>query len=434
MALPVPGAGNKGLVTFPLFGFPVTIHASFLVIAFFFGYTEDGVGAALVWVAVVTVSVLAHELGHAFVAKPVGGEPRIDLYAMAGLTRWDAGRAGRGRRIAVSVAGPLAGVAFGLGVLVVYHAVRPEPHTLVYYAFRAGIFINMVWGLGNLLPMLPLDGGHVLLALMPGDDAAKVRRSSLVSVVVAAATAVGLIAWRQPIAAAFVMFIGAGNLARVRPPKAPTSNVARADRALHDDRPEETLALVSHDESPVGLLLRAAALVRLGQPRQAMHTVLSLPRDMKLDPAFEAAVLLADGQERVARDVVARGLQGSPEWPVRELALVLIARGEDLDDWLRDVGPAGAAGALDALHARGRYAEAARWGERAVAATGVPPIVAFNLACSYARAGDTGNALRALDHAVTLGLDDPKVLDDPDLAPLRGDPAFAGVRARFGSV
>ncbi len=434
MALPVPGAGSQGLVSFRLFGFPVTIHGSFLLIAFVLGYTGNGVDAALVWVAVVTVSVLAHELGHAFVAAPIGGQPRIDLYAMAGLTRWDAGRAGRGRRIAVSVAGPLAGVAFGVGLLALYHVVRPETHTLAYYAFFAGIFINMVWGLGNLLPMLPLDGGHVLLALMPGDDAAKLKRTSIVSVVVAAATAIGLVAWREPFAAALVMFLGAGNLQRLRRPKAPTSNVARADLALHEDRPEETLALVSHDDSPVGLLLRTAALVRLGQPREAMHAVLSLPRDMRLDPAFEAAVLLADGQEQVARDVVARGLQGSPEWPVRELTLVLVARGEDLDEWLRDVGPAGAAGALDALHMRGRYAEAARWGERAVAATGVPPLVAFNLACSYARTGDSANALRALDRAVTLGLDDPKVLDDPDLASLRGDPAFAGVRARFGSV
>ena len=60
-----------------------------------------------------------------------------------------------------------------------------------------------------------------------------------------------------------------------------------------------------------------------------MDTVLTLPPSMTLDPAFEAAVLLVNGQEQVARDVVARGLRHSPEWPVRELALVLIAN--DLD-------------------------------------------------------------------------------------------------------
>jgi hypothetical protein len=85
--LPMPRNGGGGL-RFSLFGFPIRIHPWFLIVAGIIGFSgpEPNLARALVWIGVVLVSVLVHELGHAFAARTVGAEPTIDLYALGGLT------------------------------------------------------------------------------------------------------------------------------------------------------------------------------------------------------------------------------------------------------------------------------------------------------------------------------------------------------------
>ena len=65
--IPLPRQGGTGL-RFRLFGFPVCIHWSFLLIAALLGLGSPGVSLAVVvtWTAIVFLSVLVHELGHAF--------------------------------------------------------------------------------------------------------------------------------------------------------------------------------------------------------------------------------------------------------------------------------------------------------------------------------------------------------------------------------
>jgi Zn-dependent protease len=429
-------------VSFRLLGIPVDIHASFLVIAFLIGASGQGIDAALVWVVVVTVSVVAHELGHALVARPVGGDPRIDLFAMAGLTRWDAARASRARRVMVSLSGVAGGVALGLALVPLYHAVDPGRGTLLEYAFRAAFFANLGWGLLNLLPMLPLDGGQVVLAVMPGrDDVVRVVRTSWVSVVVGAAVAVAAARAGYVIAAAFVLFFGVGNVRTVLSVRRLTRHDARtrpllerADTALGEGRAEEAYALARGADDPVARIVSAAALLRLGRPREAQERLLDLPRNVRIDRTFEAAVLLANGQEALARDILATSLPADPQtWAVRELAALLIARGDDVDALLAPVGPRGAVGAATALFHSGRYADAARWYERGLGAGLDDWHHAYNAACSYARAGDADRGLRMLDHAVLLGFRDGAVADtDDDLAALRAHPGWAAVRTRIG--
>jgi hypothetical protein len=59
----MPNNGGGGL-RFSLFGFPVRIHVWFLIVAGFIGLSgpEPDVGRAGVWIAVVVISVLVHEL------------------------------------------------------------------------------------------------------------------------------------------------------------------------------------------------------------------------------------------------------------------------------------------------------------------------------------------------------------------------------------
>ncbi len=446
MSLPVPAAGRKGLVSFTLFGFPITIHASFLIVVLLLGYSgRTGVNGALAWLVIVTVSVIVHELGHAFVAAPAGGEPRIDLYMLAGLTTWKPQRASRGRRVAVSVAGPLTGVAFGIVLLFAYTSLDLTADTFAERILGFAVFANLAWGVLNLLPMLPLDGGQVLYALMPGpDERTRLRRAAAASLGVAAVVAFAAIAFDEPFGAVLVIFFAAGNaqtlsaLRRQHHTDPTSDRLLAADFALREGDPDRALALVPDpavvpdDRRPAALLLRSMALLRLGHDREAQDVLFGLPEGLKVDPTYEAAILLANGQDRLARERLAASLPTAPDWAVRELVALLVRRGDDVDGLIDGVAGPGAVGAMTALYSAGRYEEAARWGERALSAGVRDPLIAYNVACAWARAGDAGRALTALDHAVALGLRDGASVDaDPDLARLRAEPAYATVRARM---
>ncbi|MEZ6147021.1 MAG: hypothetical protein R3B91_16710 [Planctomycetaceae bacterium] len=69
-------------LTFSLFGIPVRVIAWFWLTAVILGFSSVHIGPEylLAWVAIVFVSILVHELGHALVAAAFGYPPRILLY------------------------------------------------------------------------------------------------------------------------------------------------------------------------------------------------------------------------------------------------------------------------------------------------------------------------------------------------------------------
>ena len=70
-----------------LFRIPITVRGSFLVIAALLGFSglRDPVFIAA-WVAIVFVSILIHEFGHAFTARSLGAEVAIELNGIETLT------------------------------------------------------------------------------------------------------------------------------------------------------------------------------------------------------------------------------------------------------------------------------------------------------------------------------------------------------------
>ena len=117
----------------------------------------------LIWVVVVLTGVLAHELGHAFAGKRLGLEPWIQLMAFGGMTGWMRPQPlTAGQQIFISFAGPAVGIAIGASALVIGLSAAPTGaspallRTLDYV-----VWVNLGWGVLNLLPILPLDGGHI---------------------------------------------------------------------------------------------------------------------------------------------------------------------------------------------------------------------------------------------------------------------------------
>ncbi len=184
----------NGRPHFALAGIPVRVEPVFFLVTAYLGLGESQVGLMVAWVAVVFVSILLHELGHALAYRRYGSPAAIVLWGLGGLT---VGRAQTPRRsIVVSLLGPLTGL-FVLGLPALWlqqQDVVTDPSAAA--VLDMVVWVNVAWSVVNLLPVLPLDGGNVardLIALAtrrPGD-----RPARYLSVVTAAGA--GLWAWQR---------------------------------------------------------------------------------------------------------------------------------------------------------------------------------------------------------------------------------------------
>ncbi len=153
----------NGGIEFQFAGFPVKVLWMFFVVTVLLGYQLRDPVLIAMWVGVVLVSILIHELGHAIAYRHFGVQPSIVLHGFGGLTF---GRSLPVRQdLAVSLAGPAAGLAIGLPALYVYAKV-PYTSVMVDNVLWMLVFVNVFWSLLNLVPMLPLDGGNATNALL----------------------------------------------------------------------------------------------------------------------------------------------------------------------------------------------------------------------------------------------------------------------------
>lgn len=155
---------------FQIFGIPVRIHPLFWAMAAFVVWrSTDDNGEKFLGILCVLISILVHELGHSLSLRWFGFRSEIVLHGMGGyatstqLSTW--------RRVWVSFAGPLAGfLLYGLtyGTLIAFRIWYPQAFDSNAILYCAGmlLWINLYWGLLNLVPCLPLDGGNIMEALV----------------------------------------------------------------------------------------------------------------------------------------------------------------------------------------------------------------------------------------------------------------------------
>jgi len=145
-------------------GHDVEITGSFWFSALLIGLLAGGGSPAImvVWTLVLLVSVLVHELGHAFAFRYHRVPSSIRLHFMGGVTIPEVVLPlSRGALVFVFLAGPLAGFALA-GVSLAVLALAPVEHFGFQLTLRSLFSANLFWSLLNLAPVLPLDGGHVL--------------------------------------------------------------------------------------------------------------------------------------------------------------------------------------------------------------------------------------------------------------------------------
>jgi Zn-dependent protease len=207
---------------FRLLNIPVRVSPWFWLVMLFISRGAAGprgsVSAVLVFVGCAFVSILVHELGHALSARAVGREPGgIVLHAMGGLCFYDNGGLPPLQRVLILAAGPGAGFALlglVLGIAKVQFGIAPmnamaligvgggdggeaafslmSRSSSLFFGFLFMLYINFWWGVFNLLPIWPLDGGQITGVVL---GVANPQQGTRWTHTVALLTAAGIAIW-----------------------------------------------------------------------------------------------------------------------------------------------------------------------------------------------------------------------------------------------
>jgi Zn-dependent protease len=261
---------------FRLLGFPVHVRPGFVMfmvlIVVLYG-NEFGL-----WLAgSLAAFTLLHELGHALAARRTGAEAEISLNFLAGYASYSPTRElSRAEQAGISVAGPGIQIVTSVAILVALGGNPLERSSLDESSMLLAIWwAGPVIGLFNLVPILPLDGGNIVMngldRLLPG----RAQRIMLWASI-AVTGSVGALAFVSDRYRGFIIIIGfllVTQLQMLGSSKAPTSPWDDAHRALEAGKPRKArrilmTALSQHrpDVSPPQVRLstdQVAALVAL---------------------------------------------------------------------------------------------------------------------------------------------------------------------------
>ncbi len=205
-----PPAGSGWLVG-RIGGVPIFVAPSWVIIALLItlmfapnvGYDIPEIGSgkyavSFAYAVLLYVSVLIHELGHAFTALRFGlGVKRITLQLLGGVTEMERESNSPRREFAVAGAGPALSLLLGVLAWASIHALGGDPGGLsgstaasnpddsvrlriTLELLDALMYANVAVGIFNLLPGLPLDGGIMLRSALWGATG-QVNRATVIA-------------------------------------------------------------------------------------------------------------------------------------------------------------------------------------------------------------------------------------------------------------
>jgi Zn-dependent protease len=424
---------------FRISGIPVRVELIFFLVMGLLGWANGYQGAEIaVFLVVGGLSILVHELGHATAQRSFGAHPSVTLTGFGGYTLGPVQP--RGRSLVVTLAGPAAGfLAAIVGVLLSQVVSGPD---LVDTAIEILIYVNVLWGMFNLLPILPLDGGHVAADLFG------LRNAQYLSL--AGAVVLGLLAIYigAPFMAIVAFMFGSQSLGALRAER-DQPQLERLDQgraALLQGRYAEA---VEHIEAAstnpasfavevTGAEMLAWAKLAEGKPEDARAALDRLRGGVtKTSRLVQRMVALAEGKQE---ETLAPAFIECDDVVAATIAARMISAAGLLDRVLEEIKTApvlpGGAPRTNGyrvlqlgLHHAGRFRDAARVGDLLYKAEPAP-LVAYNVACSWALARETEEALAWLDRAVESGFRDTTLLDqDNNFDAIRQTDGFRALRS-----
>lgn len=434
---------------FSIAGIPVRVEPVFFVIAVLFGLRYDSLHLILVWVACTFVSILVHELGHGFALKAFGQPSAIVLHGFGGVTiSQRRGKVSRARSVVVSLAGSLTALTL------LWLPTRALLSNEAWFfdqglTVRAGVYFlsfqNLWWSVANLLPIRPLDGGNVTAELFGLHVARRVS--------IGAAVLGGLWAFThgQGYAGFFALFLAFNNYQEMRAEQrgsdinafdvdapeggAPRRRGGRPHLRSVPPAPAGPPTLTADDPARTEQLAWNA--LRAGDSATARRLVERL--GARANPYLRACSALAIG-EADAFELFEEAYVLQPGGPPNLVTTDLLARSGAAAAVARRLvarsdgaGREGAATMQTHLHYGDHYRAAAEVGEAVFRANPPSPAqTAFEVACSWSRAGEVEQAIVWLGQAADQGFRAASVVDgEPDLEAVRDDPRWPLLRARL---
>ncbi len=193
---------GKSIKLFRINGIPIGLHPSWFIIFLFLtwslanGYFADHASSLPfggIWVLGLLTSllffgsVLAHELGHAFVALrndiPVKS---ISLFFLGGVAEIDREPAAPGEEFRIAIAGPMISLAMALAFNSLSQISGGLPYLAAAFQYLGRV--NLLLGVFNLIPGFPMDGGRIMRAViwkLTGDYYRATRAASFTGQLVA---------------------------------------------------------------------------------------------------------------------------------------------------------------------------------------------------------------------------------------------------------
>lgn len=146
----------------------ISVHPFFWLLAGLIGWLNSGTfTGALIWVVVIFVSVLFHELGHALTALIFGQRPQIMLVAFGGVTTYETKHLKFWKQFLIVLNGPLCGILLFFLVTFIL-SLKFFKNPVIVSFLEITQLVNIFWSIVNLLPVLPLDGGQLLRIALEG--------------------------------------------------------------------------------------------------------------------------------------------------------------------------------------------------------------------------------------------------------------------------
>jgi Zn-dependent protease len=151
-------------------GIPIYLDMMFVLVLLFFTYryfisgSTQLISAGFIIVVGLLLSILLHELGHAFAGRLFNARVSyIELTGIGGVAHFERSlpRSAFARSV-ISLAGPAVNLGLWLGLDWLAGEVAGSGSPMVSLPLMVLAYANFVLMIFNLLPAYPLDGGHTL--------------------------------------------------------------------------------------------------------------------------------------------------------------------------------------------------------------------------------------------------------------------------------
>lgn len=352
---------------------PIRIFPFFWILVILIGWlnTETVLGTAL-WVGIITFSVLIHEYGHALTALAFGQQAEIDLVGLGGLTRRSGGHLRGWQEFLVVLNGPCAGFLLFILAYQLRFFINGEEFPIWVYVLEVLVYVNLYWNILNLIPVLPLDGGHLMRVGLEGIFGFRGLKAALLISVVLAGLLSLLFFVAQYLFAAILFLMMAFESYRawhdIRPlTQQDTSTNLRellqeAEEDLKAGRKHEALSKLLHlrEQSKQGLVFVTATqymarlLAEQGEWRQAYDWL--LPLETQLSPDYLRFLQQLAYRLEEWKEVIKAGNRAYQQEPRTDIALLnaiahsVLVEAKPAVGWLRSAIQSGLPNVPQILH------------------------------------------------------------------------------------